>query len=512
MLVKAYSSTVSGIDGIIITVEVDASTGCITTIVGLPDNAVKESYQRIRAAFYNTGMLPPSRNIVVNLAPADIRKEGSHYDLPIAVGILGASGSISSENISKYVILGEMSLDGTVAPVKGALPIAIATLNAGFEGLILPKENAREAAVVQGIKVYGVDNIAQVVKILEGEADIAPTIVNTRDEYFLNYDKFDIDFFDVKGQGAAKRALEVAAAGGHNVILVGAPGSGKSMLASRMPTIMPPMTLSEALEATKIHSVAGKVGTSGGLLPHRPFRSPHHTVSDVALVGGGSTPKPGEISLAHNGVLFMDEMPEFSRHALEVMRQPLEEREIEISRANYTVRYPANFMLLGAMNPCPCGYRTHPTKQCTCGAAAVQRYVSKISGPLLDRIDIHIEVFPVDVASMAARRSGEKSADIRARVIAAREVQIKRFEGTKVHCNAMMTPSMMEEHCAMDEATSDMLRAAMSKFELSARAYDRIVRVARTIADLAGEQNIGADHIAEAIGYRSIDRANWITF
>lgn len=512
MLVKAYSSTVSGIDGIIITVEVDASTGCMTTIVGLPDSAVKESYQRIRAAFYNTGILPPTRNIVVNLAPADIRKEGSHYDLPIAVGILGASGAIKVDEISNYVILGEMSLDGSVVPVKGALPIAIAALKGGFKGVILPRENAREAAVVQGITVYGVDNISQVVKILEGEADIEPTVVNTRDEYFAAYDKFDIDFFDVKGQSGAKRALEVAAAGGHNIILVGPPGSGKSMLASRMPTIMPPMTLSEALEATKIHSVAGKVGAVGGLLSHRPFRSPHHTVSDVALVGGGSTPKPGEISLAHNGVLFLDEMPEFSRHALEVMRQPLEEREIEISRASYTVRYPANFMLVGAMNPCPCGYRTHPTKQCVCGAAAVSRYVSKISGPLLDRIDIHIEILPVDVSSMTAKRSGETSADIRARVIAAREVQIKRFENSKIHCNAMMTPSMMEEYCALDDNTRDMLRTAMVKFELSARAYDRIVRVARTIADLAASENIREEHIAEAIGYRSIDRANWITF
>lgn len=512
MLVKAYSSTVVGIDGIIITVEVDASAGCQTTIVGLPDNAVKESHQRIRAAFYNTQIVPPTRSIVVNLAPADIRKEGSHYDLPIAIGILGASGKISSEAIPKYVILGELSLDGSVMPIKGALPIAIAALKGKFEGVILPKENAMEAAVVQGIKVYGVDNITQVVAIIEGEDAIEPTELNTRDEYFAAYDKFDIDFFDVKGQREAKRAMEVAAAGGHNLILVGPPGSGKSMLAKRLPTIMPPMTLHEALEATKIHSVAGKIGSMGGLLSHRPFRAPHHTVSDVALVGGGGSPKPGEISLAHNGVLFLDEMPEFSRHALEVMRQPLEERVIEISRANYSVRYPASFMLVGAMNPCPCGYRTHPTKECTCGAAAVTRYVSKISGPLLDRIDIHVEILPVDVASMTSRREGETSAEVRARVVAARERQIRRFEGSAIHCNAMMSPSMLEEYCGMDDATVTLLRTAMSKLGLSARAYDRIVRVSRTIADLAGSANIEQNHVAEAIGYRSIDRESWVQF
>lgn len=512
MLVKTYSSTVQGIDAIIITVEVNASSGFNTTIVGLPDNAVKESSQRIRAAFINSDLQPPSRNIIVNLAPADLRKEGSHYDLPIAIGILAASERLYTEELSKYVILGELSLDGTVLPIKGALPIAISAKNEGFEGVILPKINAREAAVVKGIKIYGVTNINEVVAVLEGEPTIEPTEVDTRDDFFASYDKFDIDFFDVKGQLGAKRALEIAAAGGHNVLIVGPPGSGKSMLVKRMPTITPPMTLGEALEATKIHSVAGKVSLNGGLLSHRPFRAPHHTVSDVALVGGGATPQPGEISLAHNGILFLDEMPEFSRHALEVMRQPLEERVIEISRARYSVRYPANFMLLAAMNPCPCGYRTHPTKECSCSAASVARYVSKISGPLLDRIDIHIEIQPVDVESITSKREGEKSADVRARVIAARDIQNKRYEGTKAHCNAILTPDLVEKHCALDEPTIDMIRNAMAKLGLSARAYDRIVKVARTIADLEGSQNIELKHIAEAISYRSVDRDNWITF
>ncbi len=512
MLVKTYSSTVSGIDAITITVEVDASTGCLTSIVGLPDSAVKESSQRIKAAFANSDIKPPVRNIVVNMAPADLRKEGSHYDLPIAVGILGASGVLSPEKLREYIILGELSLDGTVMPVRGALPIAISALREGFKGVILPRENAREAAVVQGIEVYGVGSIAEVVELLEGGSGLQPTVVNTRDDYFSNYEKFELDFFDVKGQAAAKRAMEVAVAGGHNILLVGPPGSGKSMLSSRLPTIMPPMSLAEALEVTKIHSVAGKVSGSGGLLSHRPFRSPHHTVSDVALVGGGSTPQPGEISMAHNGVLFLDEMPEFSRHALEVMRQPLEERVIEISRARYSVRYPASFMLVGAMNPCPCGYRTHPDKECTCSAAAVQRYVGKVSGPLLDRIDIHIEVQPVDIESITSRREGESSADIRGRVVAARDIQSRRFEGTGVHCNAMMTPSLMEEHCALESGVMDLLRSAMSSMGLSARAFDRILRVSRTIADLDGSESIEKPHALEALSYRSVDRDNWISF
>ncbi len=512
MLVKTYSSTVNGIDAQTITVEVDSSAGCLTTIVGLPDSAVRESSQRIRAAFFNRSIVPPTRNIVVNLAPADIRKEGSHYDLPIAIGILGASGTISEELLSRYIIVGELSLDGTVMPVRGALPIAISALKEGFSGVILPKESAEEAAVVQGIEVYGVEDITQVIEILEEAPSIEPTVLDTRAEYYANYEDFEVDFFDVKGQASAKRALEVAAAGGHNILMVGPPGSGKSMLASRMHTILPPMTLAEALESTKIHSVAGKATSTKGLLAHRPFRSPHHTVSDVALVGGGASPQPGEISLAHNGVLFLDEMPEFSRHALEVMRQPLEGREIEISRARYSVRYPANFMLLGAMNPCPCGYRTHPTKSCSCSAAAVSRYVSKISGPLLDRIDIHIEVQPVDIESMSAPRDGHSSAEIRARVMAARQIQSERFEGTSAHCNAMMTPSLMDAHCQMADSTKQLLRDAMTSLGLSARAYDRIIRVARTIADLEGSLNIEEGHITEAIGYRTMDRDSWMTF
>lgn len=512
MLVKSFSSTVQGIDAIIITVEVDASPGCNTAIVGLPDNAVKESSLRIRAAFFNSDLRPPSRNIIVNLAPADLRKEGSHYDLPIAVGILAASERLSVDLLSNYLIIGELSLDGTVLPVKGALPITIAALKSGFKGVILPQENAKEAAVVSGIDIYGVANIGEVVSILEGKPTIEATILDTRDDYFSRYDNFDVDFFDVKGQRVAKRAMEIAAAGGHNILLVGPPGSGKSMLAKRMPTITPPMTLSEALEVTKIHSVAGKIGVSGGLLAHRPFRSPHHTVSDVALVGGGATPQPGEISLAHNGILFLDEMPEFSRHALEVLRQPLEESVIEISRARYSVRYPANFMLVAAMNPCPCGYRTHPDKSCSCSAAAVAKYVSKISGPLLDRIDIHIEISPVDVSSIIGRREGERSSDVRARVMAAREVQRKRYEGSSTYCNSMMRPDEFEQYCELDEATRVMLGGAMSRLGLSARGYERIVKVARSIADLRGGGRICESDVAEAISYRSVDRDSWVSF
>ncbi len=513
MLVKTYSSTVEGVDGRIITVEVDASPGVHTTIVGLPDNAVRESSQRIKAAFFNSKIQrPPSRNIVVNLAPADLRKEGSHYDLPIAVGILGASETLDASRFADFIILGELSLEGTILPIRGALPIAITARHEGFKAMILPKENAREAAVVSGLKIYGVENLQEVIDVLSGEATIEPTVLNTREDYFSRCEDFDVDFFDVKGQQGAKRALEVAAAGGHNALLVGPPGSGKSMLTSRLPTIMPPMSLAEALETTKIHSVAGKVEYSGGLLAHRPFRSPHHTVSDVALVGGGASPMPGEISLAHNGVLFLDEMPEFSRNVLEVMRQPLEERYIEISRAKYTVRYPANFMLIGAMNPCPCGYRTHPDKDCNCSASTVSRYVSKISGPLLDRIDIHIEVLPVTVDGIMAKRDGEKSAEVRRRVMAAREIQQKRYEGTGIHSNAMLNSTLMERYCVLDSTSVELLKKAINEFGLSVRAYDRIIRVARTIADLAAVPNIQSEHIAEAISYRSVDRDSWMSF
>lgn len=509
MLVKVFSSTVSGIDAITITVEVDCTTGFTKCIVGLPDNAVKESMQRITAAFGNIDSKIPQRHIVINLSPADIRKEGSHYDLPIAIGMWVASGHRQIENLDKYIILGELSLDGTVLPIKGALPIAIGAMREGFSKIILPKVNAREAAVVSGVEVYGVENLKQVLAILEGNSDIEPTFINTRDEYFSNCENFDIDFYDVKGQGAVKRGLEIAAAGGHNVLMVGPPGSGKSMLAKRMPTITPPMTLSEALESTKIHSVAGKIGAVGGLLTCRPFRAPHHIVSDVALVGGGSTPQPGEISLAHNGILFLDEMPEFSRHVLEVMRQPLEERHIEIARARYSVRYPANFMLIGAMNPCPCGYLTHPGKECKCTPAAVSRYMAKISGPLLDRIDMHIEVAPVELDSITAARTGEKSADIRRRVVAARIVQTERFKDDTIHCNSMMNARQMEHHCALDDNCISILKQAISVLGLSGRAYDKILKVARTIADLDGRKEINEEHLQEAIGYRKLDRESW---
>lgn len=510
MLVKTFCSTVAGIDARTITVEVNCSVGLNFYMVGLPDSAVKESQQRIISVFENTGMRMPGRKIVVNLAPADLRKEGSHYDLPIAIGILAASSQIPNENIAKYIILGELSLDGSVSPIKGALPIAVAALKDGFEGVILPRENAREAAVVHNLKVYGVDNITEVISILKGDSTLEPTVVNTREEYYANIDKFDVDFRDVKGQQSVKRALEVAAAGGHNVLMIGAPGSGKSMLAKRMPTITPPMTLAEALESTKIHSVAGKIGTSGGLLTARPFRTPHHIVSDVALVGGGSFPQPGEISLAHNGILFLDELPEFNRHVLEVMRQPLEERTITIARARYTVEYPANFMLIGAMNPCPCGYLTHPDKECSCSPAQISRYLGKISGPLLDRIDLHVEVIPVAIDSMTAQRSGETSEDVRRRVITARERQTARFGGDDpTHCNAMMTPDQIEQHCKLDEQSINLLKSAMSRLGLSARAYDRIIKVARTIADLSSMDNISQDHIAEAISYRNLDRDSW---
>lgn len=509
MLIKTYSSTVRGIDATRITVEVDASAGFKFYIVGLPDNAVKESEQRIAAAFANNGVKPVGRKIVVNLAPADIRKEGSHYDLPIAIGILAAAERISSDKLDRYVILGELSLDGSVMPVKGALPIAIMALAEGFEGVILPRENAREAAVVHGIKVYGVDTLTDVVEILEERSEMEPTVIDTRAEYFSNCKNFDVDFHDVKGQLAVKRALEVAAAGGHNVLMIGPPGAGKSMLSKRMPTITPPMTLNEALEATKIHSVAGKIGSQGGLLTSRPFRAPHHIVSDVAMVGGGSSPQPGEISLAHNGILFLDELPEFSRHVLEVLRQPLEERVIEIARSKYSVRYPANFMFIGAMNPCPCGYLTHPDKECKCTPAAVSRYMSKISGPLLDRIDMHIEVVPVGADSITAPKTGETSEVIRERVIAARERQIARFKDDTIHCNAMMSSSHLEKYCALDSAGSELLRAAISNLQLSARAHDRILKLARTIADLEGVDQIAEHHVGEAVSYRNFDRENW---
>ncbi|MEG1954914.1 MAG: YifB family Mg chelatase-like AAA ATPase, partial [Mucinivorans sp.] len=511
--VKAFSSTVIGIDAQMITVEVNVSFGLPKLfIVGLPDSAIRESEQRVVASLVNNSMKMPGSKIVVNLAPADLRKEGSHYDLPIAVGILAASGQINSERIGRYIILGELSLDGSILPIKGALPIAIEALKDGFEGVILPKENAREAAVVQNIKVYGVENLNQVLDILGSESpSMEPISINTREEYFAQAGVFDIDWRDVKGQEGVKRALEIAVAGSHNVLMIGPPGSGKSMLAARIPTIAPPMTLAEALEITKIHSVAGKIGTSGGLLTKRPFRSPHHIVSDVALVGGGSSPTPGEISLAHNGVLFLDELPEFSRHALEVLRGPLENHHINISRAKYSVNYPAHFMLVGAMNPCPCGYLNHPTKECVCSPSQIERYMGKISGPLMDRIDLHIEVMPVDIEAITAVRTGEESATVRQRTTAARERQAIRFKNSDTHSNSMMTPQEIERFCVLDDDSIQLIKSAIERLGLSARAYDRIIKVARTIADLSDSQDIKADHIAEAISYRTLDREVWKT-
>lgn len=513
MLVKAFSSTVSGIDALTITIEVNISPGLHFIMVGLADNAVRESQQRIISAFQNNDLKMPGKRITINLAPADIRKEGSHYDLPIAIGILAASGQIPHDLLSQYMIIGELSLDGSILPVKGALPIAIAAQKEGYKGLILPAANAREAAVVSKLQVYGVDNIRQVIDILSAKESVAPTILNTREEYYAHLNDFDIDFSDVKGQQSAKRALEIAAAGGHNILMVGPPGSGKSMLAARMPTIMPPMTLNEALEVTKIHSVAGKIDSSGGLLTSRPYRAPHHIISDVALVGGGTSPTPGEISLSHNGILFLDEMPEFSRHVLEVMRQPLEERTITIARSRYNVKYPASFMLIGAMNPCPCGYLTHPDKECNCSPAVIQRYINRISGPLLDRIDMHIEITPVKIDSLTGPRSGESSETVRQRVMNARERQHKRLtDHPNIHCNAMLTPTLMEQYCSLDDQSIKMLRQAIEIMRLSARAYDRIIKVARTIADLDQSDNITTDHISEAITYRNLDRESWGQF
>lgn len=513
MLVKCYSSTVDGINAQIVTVEVDMSPGLNTYLVGLPDSAVKESNERISAAFSNNKLKKPQAKITINLSPANIRKEGSHYDLPMAIGILAVSGQVDSDRLDKFVILGELSLDGTIQPVKGALPIAIEAKNRGFEGIILPRINQFEAAIVDKLQVYGVDNIRQVVDMLNGDATIEPVVFNTRQDYTDRLGNFDVDMADVKGQEIVKRAMEIAAAGGHNVIMIGPPGSGKSMLAARMPTITPPMTLQEALEVTKIHSVAGKGKDETGLITKRPFRSPHHITSNVAIVGGGNSPQPGEISLAHNGVLFLDELPEFNRQTLEVLRQPLEDRKITISRAKYSVVYPANFMLIGAMNPCPCGYLTHPEKQCSCSPAMINRYLNKISGPLMDRIDIHIEITPVDIEALSVKRSGETSEQVRSRVVAAREIQTKRYqECPGVHCNAMMNPNLMEEFCALNDDSMTLVKNAMTKLGLSARAYDRILKISRTIADLEACENISEDHVAEAIGYRNLDKESWVNF
>ena len=510
MLVKVYAAALQGIDATIVTIEVNSSRGIKFFLVGLPDSAVKESHERIISALQVNGYRFPSRQIVVNMAPADIRKEGSAYDLPLAIGILASVGEVSEEKLSKFLIMGELSLDGSLQPIKGALPIAISARAQGYEGFILPKQNAREAAVVNNLNVYGVENIKEVIEFFNGERELEPIIVNTREEFYQNQSDFSYDFADVKGQESVKRALEIAAAGGHNVIMIGAPGSGKSMMAKRLPSILPPLSLSESLETTKIHSVAGKLSKNDSLIATRPFRSPHHTISQVAMVGGGSNPQPGEISLAHNGLLFLDELPEFNRSVLEVLRQPLEDRHISISRAKYSLDYPASFMLVASMNPCPCGYYNHPTKACVCNPGQVHRYLNRISGPLLDRIDIQIEIVPVPFEKMAEQKQAESSAIIRERVIKARKKQEERFaDHPGIYCNAQMESKLLHQYANPDEKGLNLLRTAMTRLNLSARAYDRILKVARTIADLEGSETIQSNHLAEAISYRNLDREGW---